>query len=462
MKNGKKFLCALLSILLVASLFTGCSQQGSQSESPASQGGSQTASETDPNKEPVVLKLWGGVPEERGPADVCAKFNEEFKDKGISVQYERFVNDESGNLKLNTALLSGEDVDLFISYSVPDYVKRVESGMAVDLTPYLERDSFSMEENFGSMAEAYYADGKPYCMPTYSYKYCFMINKDMFDEAGIEVPTSWTLDEFREVCKQLTQGEGADKRYGAFISTDSQKYFPAYIVGSKLGGDYFFKDGGKATAFDDPTYESVLTTFVDMMLKDQTLVPHTDIITEKLSAINLFVQGKVAIIDAYWSIRDLRDLEAYPHDFVTAFVPMPTAEEMSREDTYVPGGFMDYLSINSKSKNQDAAWEFIKWYTTEGMLPMVPHGRIPASSAFDPNLVTDSFSEGVAELFDLDSFKDQLLTPENKYQLSTITDKLAEVTKIASEEFEFAYVGSKTPQEALQSAKARGDEVLSK
>lgn len=85
MKNGKKFLCALLSILLVASLFTGCSQQGSQSESPASQGGSQTASETDPNKEPVVLKLWGGVPEERGPADVCAKFNEEFKDKGISV-----------------------------------------------------------------------------------------------------------------------------------------------------------------------------------------------------------------------------------------------------------------------------------------------------------------------------------------------------------------------------------------
>ena len=141
---------------------------------------------------------------------------------------------------------------------------------------------------------------------------------------------------------------------------------------------------------------------------------------------------------------------------------MPTAEEMSREDTYVPGGFMDYLSINSKSKNQDAAWEFIKWYTTEGMLPMVPHGRIPASSAFDPNLVTDSFSEGVAELFDLNSFKDQLLTPENKYQLSTITDKLAEVTKIASEEFEFAYVGSKTPQEALQSAKARGDEVLSK
>ena len=464
MRNLKKMLCALLAIIMIVSVFAGCTQE----EKPAADGTTpaEVQKEETPDKEvasePIVLKFWGGVPEERGPADVVARFNEEYKDKGISVVYERFVNDDSGNLKLNTALLSGEDVDLYMSYSVPAYVKRVESGMATDLTPYIERDGFDMNANFGSMAEAYTVDGKAYCMPTYSYKYCFMINKDMFDEAGIEVPTSWTLEEFREICKKLTVGEGADKRYGAFISTDSQKTFPALLAGTKLGGDYFFKNGGTESTFDDPAYETALSTMCDMMLVDGSLVPHTDIVTEKLSAINLFVQGKVAIIDAYWSIRDLRDLETYPHDFVTAFVPMPTVEEMAREDVYVAGGFMDYLSINSKSEHQEAAWEFIKWYTTEGILPMVPHGRIPASTAIDSNLVTESFSNGVAEYFDLESFKDQLLTTENHYQLTSITDNLAEVTQIASEEFEFALVGSKTPQDALASAKARADEMLSK
>ena len=93
---------------------------------------------------------------------------------------------------------------------------------------------------------------------------------------------------------------------------------------------------------------------------------------------------------------------------------------------------------------------------------MVPHGRIPASTKIDSNLVAESFSAGVEEYFDLESFKDQLLVTENHYQLTSITDNLSEVTQIASEEFEFALVGSKTPQDALASAKTRADEILSK
>lgn len=466
MKKLTKILVFLIISTMLLSTLTACSSPSKTpsdvSSSPSSSPGNETSSKGN-TSDPVVLKLWGGVPEERGPSDVAAKFNEEFKDKGISVVYERYVNDESGNLKLNTALLSGEDVDLYFSYSVPAYVKRVESGMATNLSSFIQRDGFSMEENFGTMASAYYVDGEPYCMPTYAYKYCFLINKDMFDEAGIPVPTNWSLDEFREICRKLTTGSGSNKRYGAFISTDSQMYFPALIVGTKLGGDYFFKDAaGKESAFDDPTYKNVLTTFADMMLVDGSLVPHADIITEKLSAINLFVQEKAAIIDAYWSVRDLRDLEKYPHDFKVAFVPMPTAEKMTREESYISGGFMDYLSINSKSKNQEAAWEFIKWYTTEGILPMVPHGCIPASAAIDQNIVAESFAAGVEELFDMESFKNELLTSEKKYQLSSITEKLSEVTQIAKEEFELVYVGSKKPEEALASAKERADAILGK
>ena len=93
---------------------------------------------------------------------------------------------------------------------------------------------------------------------------------------------------------------------------------------------------------------------------------------------------------------------------------------------------------------------------------MVPHGRIPASAAIDQNIVAESFAAGVEELFDMESFKNELLTSEKKYQLSSITEKLSEVTQIAKEEFELVYVGSKKPEEALASAKERADAILGK
>ena len=48
----------------------------------------------------ILLRVWGGVPAESGPQASIDLFNEAFKDKGIQAEYERFVNDETGNLKL--------------------------------------------------------------------------------------------------------------------------------------------------------------------------------------------------------------------------------------------------------------------------------------------------------------------------------------------------------------------------
>ena len=56
----------------------------------------------------VTLKFWGGVPAEYGPLEVVANFNKEYKDKGIQIEYTRFVNDAQGNLKLEMNLLSGK------------------------------------------------------------------------------------------------------------------------------------------------------------------------------------------------------------------------------------------------------------------------------------------------------------------------------------------------------------------
>ena len=82
----------------------------------------------------ITLRVWGGVPAEAGPQASIDLFNEAFKDKGIQAEYERFVNDDTGNLKLETSLLAGNDVDLYMTYTPAVLQKRASGNMALDLT----------------------------------------------------------------------------------------------------------------------------------------------------------------------------------------------------------------------------------------------------------------------------------------------------------------------------------------
>ena len=67
-------------------------------------------------KETITLKMWGGVQGEYGYDQMVENFNKEFKDKGIQIEYTRYVNDDDGNLQLETYLMGGNDIDIYMGY----------------------------------------------------------------------------------------------------------------------------------------------------------------------------------------------------------------------------------------------------------------------------------------------------------------------------------------------------------
>ena len=95
MMNMKKTTLSLLSAAIVLGVAAGCGSSGENAakNSPAA------SSEA---KKAVTLTMWGGVPAEAGPQLVVDNWNA--KNPDIQVKYERFVNDDAGNLKLDTAL----------------------------------------------------------------------------------------------------------------------------------------------------------------------------------------------------------------------------------------------------------------------------------------------------------------------------------------------------------------------
>jgi multiple sugar transport system substrate-binding protein len=434
------FMVAVL-LLTTVSLFAGGGSQPARSGSAS---------------QPFVVKVWGGVPPESGPQASVDEFNALYKDKGIQAEYTRFVNDSNGNLQLETNLLSGNSVDVYISYGMETLSKRKEGNMALNLSPLIQRDSFDIK-GFGDLAEQNKVDGDYYGIPTKLDIYGIVINKNMFDAAGIPIPQKWTFSEFRDIAKRLTRGEGSNKVYGMFLNSQ-QDFYPAYFVPPIDGGNWIYRDGGKSSAYDLPSFRAYVEFYNNLMNVDKSAPTHIDSVTQKLTQEGMFLSGRSAMTIGPWMIRSIKDLTNYPHDFVTAFAPYPTPDGMTA--TYSQGGAGDIVSINPKSRNIDAAWEYVKWYSTKGMIEVAKGGRVPLYTGYDAKAVTAAFLDGAEKLFDAGTTQSVLIAPRNNYASQTITIKLAELGEVQREELEAILNGIKTVDQGIRDMKSRSDRIL--
>lgn len=407
----------------------------------------------------VTVRVWGGVPAENGPQASVDLFNALYKDRGIQAEYTRFVNDDNGNLQLETNLLAGDGVDVYITYSAPTLRKRIDSNMAMDITSLISRDSFDIA-GFGDLGDDFMYNGRHYGLPSkFNVDDCIMINKSMFDAAGIPVPSKWTYSEFREIAKKLTKGSGDSKVYGAFLNTPQFIGATMGFANSVLGGDSLYVQGGKATNYNSPIIQEAVKLAYDMMNVDKSAPTHVDSVTQKLTQEGMFLSGKAAMTPGAWIVRNVKDTKNYPHDFVTAFAPYPVSDLQA--SPYSIGGAGDIICVNPKSKNTEAAWEYVKWYTTKGMVPMARGGRIPLYSGYNMDEVTAAFLEGGETVLDAPSLKAAYVSPRKNPAVQTITDKAAELSAITREELEAIYNGVKTVNQGLSDAKTRGDRILS-
>ena len=438
----KLFLCFVFIVEATMLVFA-----GGRSQSQSSQAGT------------VVLQIWGGVPAEYGPDAAVEEFNAVFKDKGIQAEYTRFVNDDSGNMRLETTLMAGDSIDVYMTYFSSQLVKRIEGNMVLDITDRINNDPGFNKNGFGSTLNDYVYNGRHYCFPTKVNLEGIMVNKNMFDAAGIPIPKSWTISEFRDVTRRLTRGNGENKVYGVFFNPLPNILYPLQTtVEQVLGGDWMYGAGGRTSSFDSPVIKEYVQAMNDMMNVDQSAPTYVDMVTQKLTLEGMYLSEKCAMAYGSWSIRSVKDIENYPHDFVTAFVPYPIPDD--RKVNFAQGSSGDMICINPKSRNIDAAWEYLKWYSQNGMIPMARGGRIPIYTGYRTDDVLAAFMDGGEKILDA-ATTPVVVAPRENYATPKITLRSAELTQIYIEELEAILNKAKTVDSGLVDAKARGDRLLS-
>lgn len=419
--------------------------------------------------EPITLRLWGGVQPEYGYAELVENFNQEFKDKGIQMEYVRYVNDADGNLQLDTYLMSGGEIDIFMGYGGTGRLyPRIESNSLLEMTPYLEAAGFDPVEELGEAAVTQYIyEDKYYAVPTkYENSRYWFANVQMFEQAGIELPyDGWTYAQFLEAVEKMTQGEGLDKTYGMYWSFNNNwDMTQGFVTAMNTPYGVYTDASCETSAFDRDTFTSSLDLI--KATTDGGFAPSlADEKADNLSIPSVFLEGKAAICTTISQIRIIKDIATYPHDFTTALIPSPVPDE-SYLETHGRhadlNGAGDLICVSASTKYPQECMDFVLWYIKGGMAPLASGGRIPLWKGFDANAVAESLTSGAEGVLDVDSIINYMNIEKSKALTAMNLPKYAqsEINTALTEAIESVLYGQTDTKTAMADLKTRADQLI--
>ncbi len=264
-----------------------------------------------------------------------------------------FIEYESGILKddysswLSSLILQGEEPDIFMILS-DDFNTLSSLGALQNLDKLIEKDThFSYDDYYSCSLIAGNYHNVQYALPYESNPTLMFVNQTLLDKEGICTPDNdWTLDDFYNICKQVTKdtdNDGIIDQYG-FYNYDWQNAVNAY-------GIELFNSSGTKCDFNSKEMKEALQ-FVKKLtsLNDSKNLTSQD-----------FDEGNVAFYPL--TFADYRTYKPYPYrvqkysTFDWKCIAMPTAdgkEAINETSTLL-------LGMSSRSNHKDEAWNFMKY-----------------------------------------------------------------------------------------------------
>lgn len=350
----KKLLAILLTLILICSL-TSCagSTQGASQASQGSQAGgaaNQAApADSTAGGGEVTVFGWGIGPEMDSHKKKVELFNAA-NTSGIKASIECVPNADY-TTKLNAMLTAGNAPDVIMeSADFNGFYYR--NGNFENLTPFLERDGIVLEDillpgiDSGNVHDGNYREAMPFSGNAMVMAY----NKDLFDKMGVAYPTDdWTWNDFLEINRKLTVGDGAQKQFGICDHWGVKTIAP-YAGGGKL---YDLSVNPAVMKAGDAATIRGIEMYVDLMRNG--LMPNSTA-TQEMPSEQRFFAGLGGMIFFFtW------DASTFSQSIGDAFkwdvVQMPKNDNGDRVTLSWTTGY----AMNKASSNKDGAWEFLKY-----------------------------------------------------------------------------------------------------
>lgn len=321
--------------------------------------GGASESADDPMSGTITFAIWdNNLNDFIEQNDMVGKFQEVYPNAQIEVEKIKDDTEYWNSMRIRTS--GGQLPD--VMFNKPFTLARFQDYL-IDLS-----DTEAAANNI--LAEGYTVDGKVLGIPmTAGYEYVFYW-KDLFEETGVEVPTTWP--EFVEVCQTLQEYYSAQNEdfiaLGIGLKDEWPDYpfmefMPALVNGE---GDTWNVMATQDAPFAEGTdirtaYERVYELFTSGVLGNDPLGLGNDQIT------NLFAAKQVAIFPSGdWSLQNIINAGADISELGTFYLPV----RMSTDDPYnviVQGDSL--MGVTTHSENPELAKAFVEWFYSDAWYP---------------------------------------------------------------------------------------------
>lgn len=449
----KKSLSMLLAIALLISMLAAC---GTSTE-PAAKDSSTPAPEVSAS-EPVAKAPETKEPETVEPVnlkwaiwdlDSTAYYKPlvdayTAKNPNVTIEYVDLGSADYMTM-LSTQLSGGADLDVLTIKDIPGYANLVKQNHLEPLNSYISSSGIDTSI-YGGTTEQIQVNGEVFALPFRSDFWIVYYNKDLFDKAGVDYPTNdMTLDQYDELARKMTSGSGAEKIYGCHYHT----WRSAVQLFGILDGKNTIVDG--TYDFLKPYYERILKQQDDGICQDYATLKTSSthysgvFYNNQIAMMNMgswFIATQIAKVKEGESLAKNWGLAKYPHpDGVAAGTTL---------------GTITSLSVNSKSKNKDAALDFMNFVTgPEGAGVVAATGTIPAIKNDEViSLIT------AMDGFPTDNASKDALKTTKTYLEMPMHDKSADIETVLNECHDNIMTKNTTIDQAITDMNTRVAEIL--
>jgi multiple sugar transport system substrate-binding protein len=264
--------------------------------------------------------------------------------------------------------------DQVAQFASQDLVQALES--------FINRDKRDLGAYYPFGLRVYQFQGKQVCIPESLNPMGIFINRTLFEQAGVPLPTrsfrdsAWTADDLLEAAKKLTRSTQAGKQFGFMVDNWIGRWFP-FLWGN--GGDAFDDaNNPKRFTFVSPQTEQTLQWLVDLKTRHQVSPQPAEL--QGTSMATLFAEGRLAMrLDGIWVMPELDQVEGLKWDVV------PVTRGPAGRFTRMAGAG---LGLHPGSKNKETAWAFVKFLSgpeapplTRDITVKIPPVKAAAESA---------------------------------------------------------------------------------
>ncbi|WEM45527.1 sugar ABC transporter substrate-binding protein (plasmid) [Photobacterium sp. DA100] len=351
----------------------------------------------------------------------------------IRVQYE-LSGFDSYFTKIKTQAASGTLPDLF-ELNFENFAMFSHGGVLLDLSDYAQKDGISSEVMLGDNFNNFVYQDRLYALTSKVSTVLTFYNKELFERHGLAYPDEhWTWDDEISMGQAITDG----RVYGSYAPVTFNEM---YKVIAQNGGRFFDEDGNPD--IDSEQNIEAVKYMIDKVL-EYRIQPSPGVMSGQ-SPEDMFMNGEIAMLSTGTWMFGLFEQADFEWDVVPNAVHTHNAQHV----------FADAIAASNRTNHPEAAWQFIKFFTSS---PEVAELRVQRNwdlAALDNETSRTQFLEQKTP-----ANRQAVFTALDHGVMPPLTPRFVQLADIIDRELSLVLLGKKNVDEALSQAQQEMSNIV--